>query len=140
VFRICDKLISNFRFNKIVTIPFEIRNIFLIITMIILMSIRLTQIDRKVTQPIPDTTSICQRTNHIKIKNSVLLCWKSPPCSIMHAFTLFLISEVKNSCSNRKSFTRRSTVYLFGTGESGNVTLNSLWPVKKKDMRGRDRK
>jgi hypothetical protein len=31
---------------------------------------------------------------------------------------------------SRKRFTRRDIVYLFGTGESANVSLNSFWQVK----------
>jgi hypothetical protein len=47
----------------------------------------------KVTQPIPDTCSICQKINYVEIrkqKQCYIKCWKCPPRSAIHAFTLFL--------------------------------------------------
>jgi hypothetical protein len=63
-------------------------------------------------------------------------CCKFPPFSAMHAFTLLLMFDAKEqflSCTipvSQKQFTRRDTVNLFGTGESGNVSLNVFWQVK----------
>jgi hypothetical protein len=89
------------------------------------------QIDRKVTRPIPDTCSVCQEINYIEIKNKkqcYIKFWKCPLRSATPAFTFFphvSCNPVKSSCSDRKWFTRRDTVDLFGTGE-----LNSFWQVK----------
>jgi hypothetical protein len=46
--------------------------------------------NRKVTQPIPDTKSKLHWTQK---KKSNIKCWKCPPRSVMHAFTLFLMFE-----------------------------------------------
>jgi hypothetical protein len=94
------------------------------------------QDDRKVTQPIPDTCSICQKSKlHLNRKTKAqcyIKCCKCPPRSAMHAFTLFLMFDATwwRVPVSRKRFTRRDIVGLFGTVESGNVSLNSFWQVK----------
>jgi hypothetical protein len=95
------------------------------------------QSERKVTQPIPDTCSICQKINYIfirKQKQCNIKCCKCPPRSAMHAFNLFLMSDGTRwrAPVSRKRFTARErpAVDLFGTGESRNVHLNSFWQVK----------
>jgi hypothetical protein len=40
---------------------------------------------------------------------------------------------------SRKRFTRRDIVNLFGTGESGNVSINSFWQVSKNEVPSSDR-
>jgi hypothetical protein len=91
--------------------------------------------DWEVTQLILDTCSICQKINYIEIrkqKKSFIKCCECPPRSAIHAFTLFLVFDGTRwrVPVSRKRFTRRDTVDLFGTGESGNVSLNSFWQVK----------
>jgi hypothetical protein len=93
------------------------------------------QSDLKVTQPIPDTCSICQKINYIEVRkqtNVILSVWKCPPRSAMNVFTLFLMFDATRWIVpvSRKRFTRRDTVDLSGTGESGNVSLNSFWQVE----------
>jgi hypothetical protein len=68
-----------------------------------------------------------------KTKNNVIfVCWKCSPRSAIHAFTIFVVfGAIRWRVPvSRKRFTRRDTVDLFGTGESGNVSLNSFWQVK----------
>jgi hypothetical protein len=48
--------------------------------------------DRKVMQL--DTCSICQKINYIQIRKQTTMCWKCPPRSAMHAFTLFIMFYV----------------------------------------------
>jgi hypothetical protein len=59
--------------------------------------ITLIQGDQKVTQPIPDTCSICEKNklnrNEETKKQCYIKCWKCPPRSAMHTFTLFLMSD-----------------------------------------------
>jgi hypothetical protein len=61
-----------------------------------------------------------------------LKCWKYPSLSVMYAFTLFLVFDATRwrVSVSQKRFTRRDIVDLFGTGESGNVFLNSFWQVR----------
>jgi hypothetical protein len=76
---------------------------------------------------------------HQKTKNNVK-CWKCPERNKVWRISTKLSSlntegrpERFLSCTlpvSRKRFTRRDTVDLFGTGESGNVSLNSFWQVK----------
>jgi hypothetical protein len=49
--------------------------------------------DRKVTQPIPGTSSVCQKINYVEIKQYYIKCRKCLHCSAMHAFTLFLLFD-----------------------------------------------
>jgi hypothetical protein len=56
------------------------------------------QSDWKVMQTIPDTCSICQKINYIEIKKKqkkrcYIKCWKCPLHSVMHAITVFLMSD-----------------------------------------------
>jgi hypothetical protein len=79
--------------------------------------------DRKVTQsPIRDACFISQKINYTEFrkKRCYIECWKCPPRSAMHAFTLFLMFERFLSCTlpvSRKRFTRRDIVDLSGTGQ-----------------------
>jgi hypothetical protein len=77
---------------------------------LVISSSRYIQGDRKVTQPFPDTCSICQKINYIDASR-----WRVPV--------------------SRKWFTRRDIVDLFGTGESRNVSLNS-YKLSKDEMPG----
>jgi hypothetical protein len=89
------------------------------------------QSDRNVTQPIPDTCSICHKmTLNSENKSNVILS-----VEMSTLFSVACISSLTTegrprrflSCTlpvPRKRFTRRDIVDLFGTGESGNVPLN----------------
>jgi hypothetical protein len=78
----------------------------------------------------------CLSTNKFywnqKIKKILCTCWKRPPCSVMHAFTLFLMCVASRwrVHVSRKRFTRRDIVGLFCIGEERNVTMNWFWQVK----------
>jgi hypothetical protein len=70
--------------------------------------------------------SFCSLKSENK-KQCKIECWKCPPRSL---FSSCLMQPGEEFLQWRKRFTRRDTVDLFGTGESGNVSLNSFWQVK----------
>jgi hypothetical protein len=94
--------------------------------------------DRKVTQPIPDTCSLCQKINCIEIrkqKNNVIWSvgnvhriqrWMHPLFSScwMQPGEEFLQWRLK--CTAQYFVSIR---LMSGTGESGNVSLKSFWQV-----------
>jgi hypothetical protein len=68
-------------------------------------------------------------------------CWKCPPRSAMHSFTLLLVFAAKErflSCKlpvSRKRFTRRYTVEsICLTQENGNVSLKAFWQLSTTEM------
>jgi hypothetical protein len=71
-------------------------------------------------------------------KKRYIKCWKCPLRSAMHAFTLFLMLDANRwrVPVSRKRFTRRDIVDLFGTGESGNVSLTHSGKLSKNEMPG----
>jgi hypothetical protein len=66
----------------------------------------LLQGDRKVTQPIPDTCSICQKINYIEIrkqKRMLYLVLEMPTAfsdAYIHSFPHVLCSLLKSFCSD----------------------------------------
>jgi hypothetical protein len=50
--------------------------------------------------------------------------------AFIHSFFSCLMQHGEEFLRQRKRFTRRDTADLFGTGESGKVSQNSLWQVK----------
>jgi hypothetical protein len=82
------------------------------------------QDDRKVMQPTADTCSVLQKVNQTTklIKNNAIL-------SVSSLNTKYQPEQFL-SCTfpvSRKPFPRRDIVDLFATGESRNVSLNSLY-------------
>jgi hypothetical protein len=78
----------------------------------------LAQGDRKVTQPVLDTCAICQKINYIQIrkKQGYIKCWKCPPLSAMHAFTLCLMFDA----------TRWRVSAVTGNGSPDEILSNCL--------------
>jgi hypothetical protein len=97
----------------------------------------LIQDDRKVTQSIPDTRSICQKVKYIEIRKNIKLSvgnvhrvqpWVHPPSSSC------LKQHGEEFVQSQKRSNSRDTVDLFGTGEQGNAPLNSSGTLSNTEM------
>jgi hypothetical protein len=87
------------------------------------------------------TYSICQKINYIEIRkqNKVILSIGNAHRVLYRQLNIEFRSERFLFCTlpaSRKRFTRRDIVDLFGTGESGNVSLNSFCKLSKNEMPG----
>jgi hypothetical protein len=74
----------------------------------------------------------------IKQKTMLYEVWEFLPRSAMHDFTLFfrLDATLVRASDSRTHYTRRDIIDLFGTGESGNVSLNPFWQLSYNEMPG----
>jgi hypothetical protein len=93
----------------------------------------------EVTQAIPDACYICQKINYTEIRKqkAMLQCCKCPPCSAIciHSFLMFDATQWRVPVP-WKRFTRHDNVDLFGTQESGNVSLTHSVKLRKNKMPG----
>jgi hypothetical protein len=89
--------------------------------------------DPNVTQSVPDTRSVCQSINNIEVRSKQVYVkrWKCLSRSVMSAFTLFLMFD-----ATRWGVPISRCSRFIDMGESGKVSLKSLWQIKQeKDAR-----
>jgi hypothetical protein len=94
----------------------------------------------KVTQPIPEICSICQKINYTEVRKQQQQK-KTMSYYVLGISTMSKLSSCNNegwseeflSCMlpvSQKQFTIWDTVNLFGREDSGNVSINSFWKFK----------
>jgi hypothetical protein len=95
-----------------------------------------TQAYPRVTQPIPDTCSVCPKLIYTEMRKQKNLLYEvlemsnafSDECFTLHSFPHICATQLRVSVS-WKWFARRDVVNLFGTGEPEKVSLDSFWQV-----------